>query len=73
MAIDTCESRSRHRFDVYYVSPIFGTTEGRRSGYVYICPRCGWTSRVLKWQVGAEWNGYRHQLDCEPLEAPPAS
>jgi hypothetical protein len=59
--LDTFESRRRHRAAIK-IPTIY------QSGFVYICPRCHWQSRPMRWYEGAERYGDEHALVCKPTE-----
>jgi hypothetical protein len=65
-ALDTNESRNRHRNAISYG---LAASRGRvYEGYIYTCPRCGFIARPMKHRIGAMHRGDRHALDCPNSE-----
>lgn len=71
-AIDTNESRRRHRSAISFGQWLDRDRAKLRLGYVYACPRCSFTSRTCMALVGAELAADRHALEC-PCDAAGAS
>jgi hypothetical protein len=59
--LDTNVSAKAWRARVQHRSVIFGAPQ---SGEVYVCPRCEWESRPMRWRDGAIRLGMEHALAC---------